>query len=309
MVNEKKRSIWYYLKRDRFIYCLLAPGILYYIVFHYLPMFGVIIAFKDYKPFFGLKGIFTSEWVGLKHFRKFFSSAYCLRLIKNTLLISLYSLLWGFPIPILLALLINELRGKLFKRGIQTISYLPHFLSAVIVCGIIRNMVSVDGGFVNAIIKFFGGTPISFLSEPQYFRTIYVSSGIWSSMGWASIIYIAAMAGIDQELYDAAKVDGAGVLKRMWHITIPCIMPTICLRLILQIGELMSVGSGKILLLYNPQIYSTADVISTYVYREGIGKMNFSFATAIGLFESVVNLILVVGANAVVKKLGQEGIW
>ena len=309
MVNEKKRSIWYYLKRDRFIYCLLIPGILYYLIFHYLPMLGVIIAFKDYKPFFGLQGIFTSQWVGFKHFMKFFRSAYCMRLIKNTLLISIYTMLIGFPVPIILALLINEVRGNLFKRSVQTISYLPHFLSAVIVCGIIRNMVSVDGGLVNAIVKAFGGTPVSFLSEPQYFRTIYIASGIWSGMGWASIIYIAAMAGLDQELYDAAKVDGAGVLKRMWHITIPGIMPVICLRLILQIGELMSVGSGKILLLYNSQIYSTADVISTYVYREGVGKMNFSFATAIGLFESIVSLILVVGSNAVVKKLGQEGIW
>lgn len=309
MVTEKKRPLWYYLKRDRFIYLLLLPGILYYFVFHYLPMLGIVIAFEEYKPFFGLKGIFTSKWVGLKHFMKFFKSAYCLRLIKNTLLISIYHLVWGFPIPIILALLINEVKGNFFKRSVQTISYLPHFLSAVIVCGIIRNMLSVDGGLVNAIIKFFGGTPISFLSESQYFRTIYTASGIWSSMGWSSIIYIAAMAGIDQELYEAAKVDGAGVLKRMWHITIPGIMPVICLRLILQIGELMSVGSGKILLLYNAQTYSTADVISTYVYREGLLNMNYSFATAIGLFESVVGLILVVSSNAIVKKLGQEGIW
>lgn len=309
MVTAKKKSIWYYLKRDRFIYMLLLPGILYYLIFHYLPMLGIVIAFKDYKPYFGLEGIFTSPWVGLKHFKKFFGSAYCGRLIRNTLLLSIYHLIWGFPVPIILALFINELRGRIFKRTVQTISYLPHFLSTVIVCGIIRSLVSVDGGLINVIIKAFGGEPISFLSYPQYFRTIYTASGIWSSMGWSSIVYIAAMAGIDQELYDAAKVDGAGVLKRMWHITIPCIMPTICLKLILQIGDLLSVGSGKILLLYNPQIYSTADVISTYVYREGIGNMNFSYATAVGLFNSIVGIILVVSANTIVKKLGQEGIW
>ncbi len=309
MVNKKKRPLIYYLKKDRFIYLLLAPGIIYYFIFHYLPMFGLIIAFKDYKPFFGLEGIFTSEWVGLKHFMRFFKSAYCMRLIRNTLLISLYHLLWGFPAAIVLALLINELRGNIFKRVVQTVSYLPHFLSAVIVAGMIRNLVSTDGGLINAIIKFFGGEPIAFLGYPQYFRTIYTASGIWQGIGWSSIVYIAAMAGIDQELYDAAKVDGAGVLKRMWHITIPGIMPVICIRLILQIGELMSVGSGKILLLYSSQIYSTADVISTYVYREGLGNMNYSFATAVGLFESVVGLVLVLGSNAIVKKLGQEGIW
>lgn len=305
----RKRSLWYYLRRDRFIYLLLLPGILWYFVFCYLPMFGIVIAFKDYKPFFGIEGIFTSEWVGLQWFRKFFTSAYSLRLIKNTFLLSFLSLIINFPAGILLALLLNELKGAFFKKTVQTISYLPHFLSAVIVCGIVREMVSTDGGFINALIKMFGGNAIPFLTRPEWFRTIYISSGLWQGIGWSSIIYLAAMSGLDQELYDAARVDGAGVLKRMWHITLPGIKQVISIQLILSVGGLLSVGSEKILLLYSPQVYSTADVISTYVYREGLGSQNYSFSTAVGLFQSLVHLVLILGTNYAAKKMGEEGIW
>lgn len=304
-----KRSLWYYLKRDRYIYLLMLPGILWYIVFRYLPMFGIVIAFKDYKPFWGVEGIFTSNWVGLKHFTRFFQSMYCYRVIRNTLLLSLYSLGIGFPLSIVLALFINELRGRRFKKVVQTVSYLPHFLSAVIVCGIIRTLTSVDGGMINALVKAFGGEPIAFLSQPEWFRTIYTVSGIWQGVGWGSIAFIAAMTGIDKELYEAAMVDGAGVLRRMWNITIPGIMPVITIMFILKVGNILSVGHEKVLLLYSPQIYQTADIISTYVYREGVGNQNYSFAAAVDLFTSVISLILVLGTNKITKKMGQEGIW
>lgn len=308
LYNQKKPLI-YYLKRDRFIYLLLLPGLIYYLVFKYIPMLGIVIAFEDYKPFFGLEGIFTSKWVGFKHFMKFFRSAYCLRLIKNTLLLSLYTLIWGFPLSIVLALFINELRGRHFKKTVQTISYLPHFLSAVIVCGIIRTMTSTDGGLINAIIVRLGGDPVYFLGETQWFRTIYTVSDVWQTIGWNSIVFIAAMAGIDKALYEAAKVDGAGVLKRMWYITLPGIMPVVTIMLIMRVGNILNVGYEKVLLLYSPQIYSVSDIISTYVYREGLVNQNYSFATAVNMFTSVVSLVMVLGTNFITKKMGQEGVW
>lgn len=307
--KEKQKSFGYYLKRDRFIYLLMLPGLIYFIVFKYIPMFGIVIAFEDYKPFFGIEGIFTSQWVGLKHFIKFFQSAYCLRLIKNTLLLSLYTLIWGFPLSIILALFINELKFNRFKKAVQTVSYLPHFLSAVIVCGIIRTMTGTDGGLINALITYFGGEPIYFLGETSWFRTIYTVSDVWQTIGWNSIVFIAAMAGIDKALYEAAKVDGAGVLKRMWHITLPGIMPVVTIMLIMRVGSILNVGYEKVLLLYSPQIYSVSDIISTYVYREGLINQNYSFATAVNLFTSVVSLVMVLGTNFVTKKMGQEGVW
>lgn len=309
MKEKSRKPLWHYLKRDRFIYLLILPGLLWYLVFCYLPMFGIVIAFEDYKPFWGIEGIFTSEWVGLKHFLKFFKSAYCLRLLRNTLLLSVYSLIWSFPLSILLALMINELRGKYFKKMVQTVSYLPHFLSAVIVCGMIRTLTSVDGGLVNAIVTAFGGETVPFLGQPEWFRTIYTVSEVWQSIGWDSIVFIAAMTGIDKELYEAAMVDGAGVFRRMRSITIPGIMPVITIMLILRVGTILNLGYEKVLLLYSPQIYSTADIISTYVYREGVVNQNYSFAAAVNLFTSVISLILVLGTNRLTKKLGQEGIW
>ena len=308
-MERKKKNLFYYLKRNRFIYLLMLPGLIWYIIFCYLPMFGIIIAFEDYKPFWGIEGIFTAEWVGLEHFFKFFKSTYFVRLLKNTLLLSIYSLVWSFPLSIVLALFINELKAKRFKKTVQTISYLPHFLSAVIVCGMIRNLTSVDGGLVNAIVVALGGEAIPFLGQPEYFRTIYTLSEVWQSIGWESIVFIAAMTGIDKELYEAAMVDGAGVIRRMWNITLPGIMPVITIMLILRVGNILNLGYEKVLLLYSPQVYSTADIISTYVYREGVVNQNYSFAAAVNLFTSVISLILVFGTNKITKKLGQEGIW
>lgn len=309
MNRNGKKTLWQYLKKDRFIYLLMLPGLLWYMIFCYLPMFGIVIAFEDYKPFWGLEGIFTSQWVGMKHFMKFFRSPYFFRLLKNTLLLSVYSLIWSFPLSIVLALFINELKGKLFQKTVQTVSYLPHFLSTVIVCGMIRTLVSVDGGLVNAAVTAFGRESVPFLGRPEWFRTIYTVSEVWQSIGWESIVFIAAMTGIDRELYEAAMVDGAGVLKRMWNITIPGIMPVVTIMLILKVGNILNLGYEKVLLLYSPQVYSTADIISTYVYREGVVNQNYSFATAVNLFTSVISLILVLGTNKITKKMGQEGIW
>ena len=299
----------FYLKRDWLLYLLLLPGVAYFILFKYLPIFGIIISFQNYKPFFGVSGIFTSEWFGLYWFRRFMSSYYFWRLMRNTFLLSFYSLLWSFPSAILLALLINELQNKHFKKLVQTISYLPHFLSIVIIAGIIRSLLSTDGGLFNTIIVLFGGQPIYFLGAPQYFRTIYVVSGVWQSIGWNTIIYLAAIAGVDGSLYEAAELDGAGVFRKMWHVTLPGILPVISLQLILNVGNLLNVGYEKVLLLYNDAILETADVIGTYVYREGLQNQSFSYSTAVGLFTSVLAMVMVLGSNAICKRLGQEGIW
>ena len=255
-----------------------------------------------------MKGILGSSWAGLKYFQEFFSSIYAGRTIRNTLLISLYSLLWGFPAPIILALLLNEIRNVHFKKIVQTVTYLPHFISLIVVCGLIVNFCQQQGLF-NNIITFFGGQRILFLQQPEWFRTIYISSGIWQGIGWGSIIYLAALSGIDQELYEAAAIDGANRWKQTIHVTLPGIAPTIIILLIMNIGHLMSVGYEKVILLYNPLTYTTADVISSFVYRVGLQQFNYSYATAVGLFNSLVNLALLVGANAVSRKVNEVSLW
>lgn len=308
-LTSQKHTWKYYLKRDKFFYILIALPILYYIVYKYLPMIGIVIAFQDYKPFLGIEGIFKADWVGLKHFTRFFSSIYCGRLIRNTFLISFYSLIFAFPAAIILALLLNEVRCRKFKRTVQTISYLPHFLSAVIVCGMVRQLLTVDGGLVNMLITAFGGEPIYFLGSTQYYRTYYVASGIWQSIGWNSIVYLAAMGNIDTSLYEAAELDGAGILKKMYHVTLPALLPIISIMLIFQVGSLLNVGHEKTLLLYSPLNYEVSDIISTYVYREGLVGMQYSYTAAVGLFTSVINMVLVLASNWAAKKMGQEGVW
>lgn len=306
---HKSKPLRYYLKRDIFLYGIIALPMLYYIIFHYLPMFGIVIAFQDYKPFLGIEGIFTAKWVGLQYIKQFINSIYFTRLIGNTFKLSLYSLIWGFPAPIILALLLNEIRHKKFQKLVQTISYLPHFLSAVIICGMIRQLVSTDGGLFNIIAKHFTGETIYFLGESKYYRTIYIASGIWQGVGWGTILYLAAISGIDPTLYEAAEVDGANIFKRMRHVTLPSLMPIISLMLVFQVGGLLSVGYEKTLLLYSEIIYDVSDIISTYVYREGIVNMKYSYSTAINLFISVISMVLVVGSNYAAKKMGQEGVW
>jgi putative aldouronate transport system permease protein len=285
---------------------MILPVFVFFIIFAYLPMYGVIIGFKDYSPG---KGIWGSNWVGFEHFEHFFKGFYFLRLLRNTILISLYSILFGFPIPILFALLLNEFKDGLFKRTIQTISYLPHFISLVVVCGMIVNFLSPQNGIINIVLEMVTGNKINFLNDSKWFRFIYVASGVWQEFGWNSIIYLAALSAIDSNLYEAAKIDGAGRLKQLWHISLPGIKGTIITLLILTLGNLMSVGFEKIILLYNPSTYETADVISTYVYRMGLQSMQYSFSAAVGLFNSVINTVLLLCCNQLSKKLVGYGIW
>jgi len=292
-------------KRNYLVYALAVLGIAYYIIFHYVPMYGAIIAFKAYRPALGIWG---SPWVGLDHFMSFFNSVFFFRLVRNTIAISGLELIFGFPAPIILALMLNELRRQKFKRIVQTITYIPHFISIIVICGIILDFLSFNG-LINNLIVAFGGTRTIFMLDPRYYRTIHVASGVWQTVGWGSIIYLAALSGIDVELYDAAMVDGAGRWRQTWNITLPGILPTIMILLILRIGNLMSVGAEKILLLYNPNTYETADVISTYVFRRGLLGGDFSFAAAVGLFNSVINFSMLLGANNLSKKVTDSSLW
>jgi putative aldouronate transport system permease protein len=293
------------LARNKLIYLMLLPVVAYYAIFHYAPMYGAQIAFKDYGV---AKGVFASPWVGLEHFQNFFSSFYFWRVLKNTLLLSFYELVFGFPAPILLAILLNEVRKALFKRAVQTITYIPHFISVVVVVGMTKDFFSLTG-LVNQILEWFGMEARYFLNGPEWFRFLYVGSGIWQGVGWGSIIYLAAMSGIDPSLYEAARVDGATRLKQIIHITIPGIMPTIIILLILNIGHFMSIGAEKIILLYSPVMYETADTISTYVYRKGLLETNYSFSAAVGFFNSVLNFVLLIGANMLSRKYTETKLW
>jgi len=293
-------------KKNWQLYLMVLPVVTYFIIFHYVPMYGVQIAFKDFIP---AKGITGSEWVGLKHFIRFFDGYYFWRIMKNTLGIGLFELLVGFPVPIILALMINEVRLKFFKRTIQTVTYAPHFLSTVVMVGMIIIFLSPDAGIINQVIRLFGGKEISFMTEPSWFKSVYVFSGIWQQMGWSSIIYLAALSGIDPQLHESAKVDGANRLQRIWHVNIPGIMPTIIILLILNTGSIVSVGFEKVFLMQNDLNLEASDVIATYVYRSGILSAQFSFASAVGLFSTVINFIMLITVNTIAKRVGQSSLW
>lgn len=297
-----KKRIW----RNKELYLIILPAIIYYLLFHYKPMYGLIIAFQDYSP---RRGVWGSDWVGLQNFKDFFGGIYFWRLLRNTLTISLTTLVVGFPAPIILALLVNELRSKWFSRITQTITYMPHFVSMVVLCAMIREFVAEDGFITQMLVKFFGYSGKNLLSHASYFTPIYAISNIWQGVGWGSIVYLAALTGIDMELYEAARVDGAGRWKQTVHITLPSIAPTIIVMLIMRMGQIMSVGHEKIILLYNEGIYEKADVISTYVYRMGIINRQYSFSAAVGMFNSVVNFILVIAANQISKKVSETSLW
>ncbi|NBD28127.1 ABC transporter permease [Paenibacillus glycinis] len=290
---------------NKYLYLMMLPVIAYYVVFHYAPMYGALIAFKDYSP---MKGILGSDWVGLKHFEDFFRSYYFLRILKNTLLISLYSLLFEFPAPIVLALLINEVRHRAFKRTVQTITYMPYFISLVVICGIITDFTNADG-LINRVFTWLGYDGQAMLQKPDLFRPIYILSEIWQRIGWESIIYIAALMSIDQEQYEAARMDGASRFKQIFYITLPGIMPTIAIMLILRMGNLLNVGFEKIILLYNPVTYEKADVISSFVYRKGLLEFGWSYSSAVGLFNSAINLVLLVLANYVSRRVSKNSLW
>lgn len=292
-------------KRNRLKYLIVLPVIIYLLIFAYKPMYGVIIAFQNYKPFLGID---KSPWVGFDNFIRFFHDEYFTRLLRNTFSISILSIVFGFPAPIILALLLNEIRSTKFKRVVQTISYMPYFISIVVVCGLLKTFTQTDGVF-NDIIVFFGGERSNLLSSKSNFYPIYILSAIWQSVGWDSIIYLAALTGIDQEQYEAAKVDGAGRLKQMLYITLPGLMPTITVLFILRMGGILNVGYEKILLLYQPLTYEVADVISTYVYRKGIVEANYSFSTAVGLFNSIVNISFLLITNRISKKVNNSSLF
>lgn len=284
----------------------VMPGLLYYILFRYLPMWGNLIAFQDFNPYVGF---LDSRWVGLKHFITFFQSNYFGRLLKNTFALSLYGILFGFPIPILFALLLYEVRFDKFRSAIQSVSYFPHFISVVVICGLLKEYLAVTDGIVNELVALLGGTRQNFLQDPGWFRTVYIASNVWQSVGWGSIIYYATLTSIDTTLFESAKLDGANRLQRIVHISIPCLVPTMATLLLMQLGNVLNVGFEKVLLLQNSSNYATSDILSTYVYRMGIENMRYSFASAVGLFNNVVGLVILVFFNRLSRKMADTSLW
>ncbi len=293
------------LRHNRYVYLMLVPVVVYYLIFHYGPMYGAIIAFKDFSP---AQGILGSPWIGLQNFQDFFGSVYLVRLLRNTLAINVLDIILGFPAPIILALLLNELTSQKFKRMVQTITYLPHFMSLVVVVGIIIDFLARDG-LVNNLLAPFGVHPTPFMQEAGWYWILYVGSGIWQAVGWGSIIYLAAIATVDPTLYEAAVMDGANSWHQIWHITVPGILPMILTLLILRVGMMMSVGYEKTLLMYNPSTFDTADVISSYVYRKGVLGMDYSFTAAVGLFNSAINFAFLIAANRLSRRMSQTSLW
>ena len=287
------------------LYFLFIPVLVYYIVFQYGPMFGLVIAFQNYKP---RLGFFKSTFVGLEHFKNFISDYYFKRVLTNTIRISVTNLIFSFPCPIILAIFISELRSRKYSKVVQTITYIPHFISVVVVTSIVMDLTGRNGA-ITTFLSHFGFTPVTMLNEPKYFLPLYVISGIWQNIGWNSIVYLAALLAIDQQLYEAARIDGAGKLRQLWSITLPSLLPTIIVMLILQVGKMFNVGYEKIILMYNPMTFEVADVINSYVYREGLLNLNYSYAAAVGMFNSIVSFILVWTTNKISNKLTGSGLW
>lgn len=303
--GERMRILKSDMRRNWSLYLLMLPVLAFYLVFCYKPMYGAIIAFKQYSP--GL-GIWNSPWVGLDNFKYFFSNPDFIRILKNTLIISVTTIVFSFPAPIILALLFNELTGAKFKKVAQTVSYVPHFISLVVICGLIKLFVQ-DGGMIQQLVSAITGTQGSLLNRKEAFLPIYVLSDIWQNIGWDSIIYVAALSGVDQQLYEVARVDGAGKWKQMLNVTLPALKPTIIIMLILRVGNILNVGFEKIILLYNPLIYDTSDVISTYVYRMGFESQDWSYSTAVNLFNSVINFIVLITANSLSRKFSETSLF
>ncbi|MCR4762539.1 MAG: ABC transporter permease subunit [Lachnospiraceae bacterium] len=309
--TEKKLPLKKRIYRDRYLLCMMVPVVIFFAVFCYFPMTGLIMAFNKYRIGSGIKGVYTSPFVGMQWFNQFFRSVYFFRLVRNTFLLQFWSLIIGFPIPILFAVAVTQIRRKPIQKTVQVATYLPYFISTVVVCGMINNFLSPSGGIVNQMLNRFGIESINFMNLPEWFRRIYVISGSWQSFGFNSIIFVAAIMGISPDLYEAMRVDGANRRQIIWHLVLPSIRPTIILLLIMTLGSMMSVGFEKVYLLYNTAVYETADVIQTYVYRQGIGTSppNYSFATAVGLFNSVINFAIVFVANRISRKVTDTAIW
>ncbi|MCS7460443.1 ABC transporter permease subunit [Paenibacillus doosanensis] len=302
----RKRTLWKRILASRYLYLMLLPAIVYYGLFHYYPMYGALIAFKQFSI---TKGIMGSPWAGFKHFEYLFGLDKFWQVFWNTIIISLYRLVFGFPLPLVMAILLNEARKLAFKRTVQTIVYLPHFISWVIMGGLLISLLSTDSGVVNNVIRSFGGEPVGFLTDERYFRSTLVWSMIWKEFGWNTIIYMAALSGVNPQLYEAALMDGANRFRQIWHITLPSIRGTIVILLILRIGSLMEAGFEQIFVLYHTGVYNVADIIDTYVYRIGLTEGRFSIAAAVGLFKSAINFVLLVIANRLSRMMGEQGIY
>ena len=304
--GNMQQILWKDLKRDKLLYLLLILPITVYVLFYYKPMFGLQIAFKNYNVF---QGISESPWVGLEHFKTFFHSPFFGRTLKNTLMLSLYNMLFAFPAPIILALMFNEVQKIKFKKFVQTCTYIPHFISVVIVASLVTSFLSPSSGVINTIISAFGGEKVYFLTKPEYFRTIYTIMGIWQSTGFNSIVYLSVITAIDTSLYEAAMIDGANKWKQITNVTIPSILPTIVMMFIMRLGNILNVGYESIILLYQPATYETADTIGTYIYRVGLENSQYSLATAVGLVNGVVGLLLVILSNTISKRVTEYGLW
>ncbi len=294
------------LRRDKYLYLLALPGLLFFLLFKYIPMGGIVISFQNYSPFAGITG---SEWVGLEHFQRFFSNPEFMLLFRNTMAINIMNLVLFFPLPILLSLLLNELRSVLYKRLVQSIVYMPHFLSWVIIAGLTFLLFAKGEGLVNKILESLGASRMDVLTNPDTFWLMLTLQSIWKECGWGTILFLAAMAGIDPQVYEAAKIDGANRLHQMWHITLPGIRNVVIILLILRLGHMMDVGFEQVFLMYNGAVSEVAEVFDTYVYRVGIQQAQFSYSTAAGLFKSVVGLLMVVMANWIAKRMGEEGVY
>lgn len=303
--SQRVRLIRRDFRENKMVYLMALPVIAYFIIFHYLPMGGVLMAFQDFSI---RKGIGGSEWIGLENFIRFFNSAQFFRLIRNTLLISVYGLLFSFPFPIVFALCLNEVGSAKFKKGVQTISYLPYFISVVVVVSILKDFTSSEGVITKLVVAL-GGSGGSLMAKPEWFRSLFIGSNMWQHLGYNSIIFISALSAIDMELYEAARIDGAGRWKQTLHITLPEIASTIVILLILRIGQVMNVGYEKIILMYSPATYETADVISSYVYRSGIIDTNYSYSTAVDLFNSAINFLILFTANRISRKISETSLW
>lgn len=301
-----------YLRHNYDLYLLLLPSLIFVLIFHIAPMYGIMIAFKDYNMFL-VKGspmmsILESPWVGFKYFEQVFAKADFWNVFRNTLVISIYKIIFCFPLPIIFAVFLNEVRSVRFQKGLQLVVYMPHFLSWVVVSGIFISLLG-STGVVNNLITSLGGEPVGFLMDTGKFRGILVISDAWKELGWSSIIYFSAIAGLDQECYEAAEVDGASRMQKIWYITVPGLMPTVILMLIIRVGNIMNAGFDQIFVMYNPPVYEVADIIGTYVYRMGLGKLDFSTGTAVGLFNSVIGMILVLSSNLIARRVTGKGIW
>lgn len=304
--KKARESKWKNIKNSYQLYIFVLPAFLFFLIFSYIPMYGVIIAFKDYVP---TLGVFGSPWVGFKHFERFFSSYYFWDLIKNTLGINIYSLIVGFPLPIILALALNESKDGIFKKFTQTVTYAPNFISVVVISGMLISFLSPSTGIINHFLEFFGFQRHDFMSDPRWFKTIYVLSGVWQGTGWGSVIYLAALSGVDTQLHEAATVDGASRWQRVLYINLPTIIPTMVILLIMNCGSLMSMGFEKILLLQNPLNMSSSNVIATFVYKQGLLDAQYSYAAAVGLFNSVINAILLISVNKITKKMSDTSLF